>query len=161
VKEMANVNPIAPGYHNVTPYLFIKGAANAIEYYKKVFGAEERMRMPGPDGRVMHAELQIGNSTIMLADEQPQMGVRSPQSIGGTGTSLHVYVADVDATTQKAVDGGAQLVRPVKDQFYGDRSGSIIDPFGHMWSIATHVEDVSPEEMQNRMAKMSSQSANA
>jgi PhnB protein len=158
---MATVNPIAPGYHSVTPYLFIKGAADAIEYYKKVFGAEERMRMPGPDGRVMHAELQIGDSTIMLADESPQMGARSPQTIGGTGSSLHIYVPNVDATTQKAVEAGAQLIRPVKDQFYGDRSGSIIDPFGHMWSIATHVEDVSPEEMQKRMANMSSQSANA
>jgi PhnB protein len=158
---MANVNPVAPGYHNVTPYLFVKGAASAIEYYKKVFGAEERMRMPGPDGRVMHAELQIGDSTIMLADENPHVGARSPQTIGGTGTSLHVYVPNVDTTTQKAVDGGAQLLRAIKDEFYGDRIGTILDPFGHMWSIATHIEDVSPEEMQKRMAKLSSQSANA
>jgi PhnB protein len=158
---MANVSTTAPGYHSVTPYLFIKDAANAIDYYKKVFGATERMRMPGPGGRVMHAEIQIGDSIVMLADEHPQVGAKSPQTIGGTACSLHVYVSDVDAVAAKAVDAGAQLVRPVKDQFYGDRSGSIIDPFGHMWSIATHVEDVSPEEMTKRMAQAPSQSANA
>lgn len=158
---MANVRTTAPGYNSVTPYLFVKGAADAIDYYKGVFGATERMRMPGPDGRVMHAEIQIGDSIVMLADEHPQMGARSPQTIGGTACSLHVYVPDVDSTAKKAVDAGAQLVRPVKDQFYGDRSGSIIDPFGHMWSIATHVEDVSPEEMQKRMAHAATQPANA
>jgi PhnB protein len=158
---MANVSPIPQGYHSITPYLFIQGASSAIDYYKKVFGAEERMRMPGPDGRVMHAELQIGDSIVMLADENPEMGAKSPKTIGGAASSLHVYVRDVDTTTQKAVDGGGQLVRPVKNQFYGDRSGSIIDPFGHLWSIATHIEDVSPEEMKKRMAKMATQSANA
>ena len=158
---MANVKPIPQGYHSVTPYLFIKGAASAIDYYKKVFGAEERMRMPGPDGRVMHAELQIGDSTVMLADENLQIGAKSPKTIGGTSSSLHVYVQDVDTTAQKAVDAGAQLVRPVQNQFYGDRSGTLIDPFGHMWSVATHIEDVSPEEMKKRMEKAMSHSANA
>ena len=157
---MANVNPIPQGYHEVTPYLFIKGAADAIEYYKKVFGATERMRMPGPNGRVMHAEIEIGDSIVMLADEHPQMGARSPQTIGGTACSLHVYVRDVDTVVKNAVDSGAQLARPVENQFYGDRSGTIIDPFGHMWSVATHIEDVAPEEMRKRMAKMT-QSANA
>lgn len=157
---MAKVDPIPQGYRSVTPYLFIKGAANAIDYYKKVFGATERMRMPGSNGRVMHAELQIGDSIVMLADEHPEMGARSPQTVGGASSSLHVYVQDVDAVAKKAVDAGAQLARPVQDQFYGDRSGTIVDPFGHIWSIATHIEDVAPEEMQKRMAK-ASQSASA
>jgi len=158
---MAKVDPIPHGYHSVTPYLFIKGAANALDFYKKVFGATERVRMPGPNGRVMHAELQIGDSIVMLADEHPEMGARSPQTVGGASSSLHVYVQDVDAIAQKAVEAGAQLTRPVQDQFYGDRSGTIIDPFGHMWSIATHIEDVAPEEMKKRMAKVVSQAANA
>ena len=158
---MANVRPIPDGYHSVTPYLFIKGAADAIDYYKKVFGAQERMRMPGPHGEIMHAELEIGDSTLMLADENPNMGAKSPQTLGGASSSLHIYVENVDTVTQKAVDAGAKVVRPIKDQFYGDRSGTVIDPFGHMWSIATHVEDVSPEEMEKRAAKAMSQSANA
>jgi PhnB protein len=158
---MGNVKPIPEGYHSITPYLFIKGAAAAIEFYKSVFGATERMRMPGPGGRIMHAELKIGDSVVMLSDESPEMGALSPQSIGGTATGLNVYVADVDAVTQKAVELGAQVVRPVKDQFYGDRSGSIIDPFGHLWSVATHVEDVTPEEMQRRMKAISGQAAGA
>jgi len=158
---MAKVDPIPQGYHSVTPYLFIKGAANALDFYKKVFGATERVRMPGPNGRVMHAEVQIGDSIVMLADEHPEMGARSPQSVGGASSSLHVYVQDVDSIAKKAVEAGAQLARPVQDQFYGDRSGTIIDPFGHMWSIATHIEDVAPEEMKKRMAKAVSQAANA
>jgi len=156
---MANVKPIPDGYHSVTPYLFIKGAAGAIDFYKNVFGAKERVRMPGPNGRIMHAELQIGDSVVMLADEHPEMGVKSPETLGGSGTSLHVYVENVDAIAQKAVAAGAKLVRPVKDEFYGDRTGTIIDPFSHMWSIATHIEDVSPEEMKKRMAKAMGQSA--
>jgi PhnB protein len=156
---MANVKPIPDGYHSVTPYLFIKGAAGAIDFYKSVFGAKERVRMPGPNGRIMHAELQIGDSVVMLADEHPEMGVKSPETLGGSGTSLHVYVENVDAIAQKAVAAGAKLVRPVKDEFYGDRTGTIIDPFSHMWSIATHIEDVSPEEMKKRMAKAMGQSA--
>ncbi|MGB6547109.1 MAG: VOC family protein [Candidatus Acidiferrales bacterium] len=158
---MANINPIPRGYHSLTPYLFIKGAAGAIDFYKTVFGATERMRMPGPDGRIMHAELQIGDSIVMLSDENPQMGALSPQSIGGTACGLNVYLADVDAATRKALELGAKLVRPVKDQFYGDRSGSIIDPFGHLWSVATHIEDVAPEEMQRRMAAAMGQAAGA
>ena len=149
---MSYVKPIPEGYHSVTPYLFIKGAARAIEFYKDVFGATEIMRMPGPAGQIMHAELRIGDSVVMLGDENPQMGALSPQSIGGTGSGQYIYIADVDAVVQKAVDAGAKLVRPVKDQFYGDRSGTLIDPFGHMWSVATHVEDVSPEEMNKRVA---------
>ena len=156
---MTKVKAIPEGYHSVTPYLFIRGAATAIDFYKNVLGARERMRMPGPDGKVMHAELQIGDSIIMLADENPQIGAKSPETLGGTSSSHHVYVENVDITTQKAVSAGAKLVRPVKDEFYGDRSGTIIDPFGHMWSIATHIEDVSQEEMKKRMAKVMSQSA--
>lgn len=158
---MANVKPIPEGYHTVTPYLFIKGAAHAIDYYTRVFGAKERMRMPGPTGQIMHAELQIGDSIVMLADENPQMGSKSPQTVGGAASSLHLYVSNVDEVAKKAVDAGAQLIRPVKDQFYGDRSGTIVDPFGHIWSIGTHVEDVSPAEMEKRMAKAMSQSVNA
>jgi PhnB protein len=150
---MSNVRPVPEGYHSVTPYLFIKGAASAIEFYKNVFGATEVMRMPGPNGQIMHAELRIGDSIVMLSDENPQMGALSPQSIGGTATGLNVYLANVDAVAQKAIDAGAKLVRPVKNQFYGDRSGTLIDPFGHMWSVATHVEDVPPEEMQKRMSQ--------
>src|ERR1700722_8707180 len=147
---MAKVKAIPEGYHSVTPYLFVNGAASAIDYYKKVFGAKERMRMPGPDGKVMHAELEIGDSTVMISDENPQMGARSPQSVGGASTCLHVYVENVDAIAQKATEAGAKLVRPVKDQFYGDRTGTVIDPFGHMWSIATHIEDVTPAEVEKR-----------
>jgi PhnB protein len=156
---MAKVKPIPEGYNSVTPYLFVKGAASVIDYYKNVFGAKERMRMPGPNGRIMHAELEIGDSIVMLADENPQVGAKSPETVGGASSSLHVYVEDVDSTAKKAVSGGAKLVRPVKDEFYGDRIGTIIDPFGHMWSIATHIEDVSPEEMKKRMANTSSQAA--
>jgi PhnB protein len=156
---MANVKPIPDGYRSVTPYLFIKGAAAAIDYYKEVFGAKVLVRMSGPDARVAHAELQIGDSIIMLADENLQIGATSPETLGGVSSSLHVYVENVDAITQKAISAGAKPVRPVEDQFYGDRSGTITDPFGHMWSISTHVEDVSPEEMKKRMAQASSQAA--
>jgi PhnB protein len=158
---MSNVKPIPEGYHSLTPYLFVRNAAGAIEFYKSVFGATETMRMPGPNGQIMHAELKIGDSTVMLSDENPQMGALSPQSIGGTATGLNVYIANVDAVVQKAVDAGAKLVRPVKDQFYGDRSGSVIDPFGHLWSVATHVEDVSPEEIRKRASAAMSQTAGA
>jgi PhnB protein len=147
------VKPIPDGYHSVTPYLVCRGAARAIDYYKKVFGAEELMRMPAPGDRVGHAELRIGDSVVMLADEHPEMGARSPETVGGTPVSLMVYVADVDAVYKKAIAGGARENRPLADQFYGDRSGTITDPFGHQWTIATHIEDVSPEEMERRMAK--------
>jgi len=145
------VKPIPDGYSSVTPYLIVTGAANALDYYKMAFDAQEIMRMPGPDGKIMHAELQIGSSRIMLADESPQMGHKSPQTLGGSGTGLMLYVTDVDDTFQRAVSGGGKVVQPVKNQFYGDRSGTLSDPFGHQWTIATHVEDVAPEEMKRRM----------
>ena len=145
------VKPIPDGYSSVTPYLIVTGAANALDYYKMVFDAQEIMRMPGPDGKIVHAELQIGSSRIMLADESPEMGHKSPQTLGGSGTGLMLYVKDVDDTFQRAVSGGGKVVRPVQDQFYGDRSGNLTDPFGHQWTIATHVEDVAPDEMKRRM----------
>jgi PhnB protein len=148
------VKYIPEGYHNATPYLIIKGAARAIDFYKQVFGATELMRFPGPGGSIGHAEIKIGDSPIMLADEAPQMGYRSPQSIGGTPVSLMLYVQEVDKVVDRAVKAGARLERPVADQFYGDRNGTIQDPFGHVWTIGTHKEDVSAEEMQRRAAAM-------
>jgi PhnB protein len=153
-KLMSKVNYIPEGYNNVTPYLVIKGAAKAIDYYKSVFGATVAVRMDGPGGTVGHAELQIGNSRIMLADENLQMGNRSAESIGGSPVSLYVYLPDCDKVVDKAVAAGAKVLKPVADQFYGDRSGFIQDPFGHLWGIATHVEDVSADEMKERMKKM-------
>lgn len=144
---------IPDGYHSVTPYLIIKGAASAIDFYKRAFGATELMRMPSPDGTIGHAEIKIGDSTIMLADEHPQMGYRSPQSLGGAGVSLMIYLDQVDDVFKRAVAAGAKELQPVKDQFYGDRSGTLQDPFGHVWTIATHVEDISPEEMRTRVEK--------
>ncbi len=146
------VKPIPENYHAVTPYLVVQGAAKAIDFYKKVFGAQEIMRMQGPDGKIGHAEIKIGDSIIMLADEHPEMDARAPQSFGGTPVSLLVYVTDVDNVFKQAVSAGAKELRPVKDQFYGDRSGVISDPFGHKWTVATHVEDVSADEMKRRMA---------
>lgn len=151
---MAKVSYIPKDYNSVTPYLVIKGAAQAIEYYKKVFGATETVRMNGPDGTVGHAELKIGNSHIMLADENPNMGYRSATSIGASPVSLYVYLPNVDEVVKRAATEGAKILKPVEDQFYGDRSGFIQDPFGHLWGIATHVEDVSPEEMKERMKKV-------
>jgi PhnB protein len=158
-ESMANVKPIPDGYRNVTPYLFIKGAAKAIDFYKSVFGATERMRMPTPDGKIGHAELMIGDSVIMLADEHPQMHSLSLQTVGGTPICLHIYVNNVDDVVKKATNAGSNLLQPIKNQFYGDRSGTFTDPFGHMWSVATHVEDVSPEELQRRAAKAMSAGA--
>jgi PhnB protein len=158
---MATVKPIPDGFHNVTPYLYVKGAVAAIDFYKDVFGATEIMRMHGPNGKIMHAELKFGDSIVMLADENPAMGIMSPQTVGGYSVGLHLYVENSDAVVQKAVENGARALRPVKDQFYGDRSGTLLDPFGHMWSVATHVEDVSPEEMKKRMASAMSQPAGA
>ena len=146
------VKPIPDGYHSVTPYLIVKGAADAIDVYKKAFGAKELMRFPSPDGRIMLAEIQIGDSPVMLADEMPEMGYRSPLSHGGTPVSLMVYVEDVDAVAKRAEAAGMKVTRPVADQFYGDRIGVFQDPFGHVWSIATHKEDVSMEEMKKRAA---------
>ncbi len=150
---MNKVHYIPKGYNTVTPYLIIKGAAKAIDYYKNVFGATEVMRMAGPDGRVGHAELQIGDSRIMLADENPQMGHRSAESIGASPVSLLVYLPDCDQVVAKAVAAGAKILKPVEDQFYGDRSGFIQDPFGHFWSVATHKEDLSQQEMEERGKK--------
>ena len=141
------------GYHTATPYLIIKDAARALDFYKKAFGAEELFRMPDPSGKIGHAEIKIGDSILMMADEFPDMGYKGPQSYGGTSTSIMLYVADVDAQFQKAVAAGAQVKRPLKDQFYGDRSGTITDPFGHEWTIATHKEDLSMEEIGRRAAE--------
>jgi PhnB protein len=148
---MANkVNYIPKGYNTVTPYICVNGADRAIEFYKKVFGAEEVMRMPYGD-KVGHAELRIGDSKIMLSDEYPEMDVRGPMAIGGSPVTISVYVEDVDAVVQRAVSAGAKIIRPVENQFYGDRTGQIQDPFGHKWSIGTHIEDVSREEMEKRL----------
>jgi PhnB protein len=143
---------IPDGYHTATPYLIVKNAAPAIEFYKKAFGATELLRMTQPDGRIGHAEIRIGDSPIMLADEFPEMGAKSPESFGGSPVSIMLYVEDVDTVFKQAVEAGAKVTRPVKDQFYGDRSGGVTDPFGHQWHIATHKEDVSPEEMHKRAA---------
>ena len=153
---MSKVSYIPKDYNSITPYLIVKGAAQAIEYYKKVFGATELFRMDGPDGKVGHAELQIGDSHIMLADENPSMGTghASAATIGGSPVSLYLYLPDVDAVVDRAVAAGAKILKPVQDQFYGDRSGFIQDPFGHLWGVATHVEDVSPEEMEERAKKL-------
>jgi PhnB protein len=146
-----SVKPIPEGYHSVTPYLIIRGASDAIEFYKKAFGATELFRMPTPDGKVGHAEIKIGDSPIMLADEYPDMGYNGPQSIGGTPVSLMIYVEDVDTVFNRAVDAGATVKEALQDKFYGDRIGTLVDPFGHRWHVSTHKEDVSMEEMQERM----------
>jgi PhnB protein len=153
-KIMKATSYIPEGYNTITPYLVIKGAAKAIDYYKNVFGATVVARMDGPDGKVGHAELQIGDSRIMLADENPAMGHRSAETIGASPVSLYVYLPDCDAVVAKAAAQGAKIMRPVEDQFYGDRSGFIQDPFGHLWGVATHKEDVSAEEMKERMKKL-------
>jgi len=154
------VKPIPEGYHTVTPYLALDDAAAAIEYYKTAFGARERVRMEGPDGKIGHAELEIGDSLVMLSDPFPQASTTPPKELGGTSAGIFLYVEDVDAVVKQAVDAGATVAMEVADQFWGDRFGSITDPFGHLWSIATHVEDVPPEEMAERskaaMAAMSS-----
>jgi PhnB protein len=151
---VSKVPHIPKGYNTVTPYLIIKGAARAIDFYKNALGATQVERIDGPNSTVMHAELQIGDSRIMLADEQPQMGYRSPTTIGASPISLYVYLPDCDDVIKRAVAQGAEIKRAAEDQFYGDRNGTIHDPFGHVWTIATHVEDVSKEEMVRRMKKM-------
>jgi len=156
---MSKVPYIPKGYNTVTPYLIIKGAAKAIDYYKNVFGATVVVRMDGPDGRVGHAELKIGDSIIMLADENPEMGAIGATTIGNSPVSLYVYLPDVDRVVEKAKAEGATILKPVQDQFYGDRSGFLQDPFGHRWGIATHVEEVSPQELKERMKKMATQAA--
>ena len=146
------VKPVPDGYPRVTPYLVVDGGSAAIDFYCEVLGAAERMRMPAPGEKVGHAELEIGDSLIMLADEYPDMNAHGPKTVGGTPVTLHVYVEDADAVFERAVEAGAKALRPVEDRFYGDRSGEFEDPFGHRWSVATHVEDVPPEEMEKRMA---------
>ena len=150
----SEVKPIPDGYHSVTPYIIVDGAARAIEFYKQAFAAVETFRMEGPGGRVGHAEIKIGDSHIMLADEHTEIGARSPRAFGGSGVGIMLYVDDVDSTVKKAVAEGAKLVQPVEDKFYGDRTGTIEDPWGHSWHVGTHKEDVSDEEMKRRLAKM-------
>jgi uncharacterized glyoxalase superfamily protein PhnB len=149
------VKPVPEGMHSVTPHLICAGAANAIEFYKKAFGAVETARMPAPDGRIMHAMIRIGDSPVMLVDEMPEWGALSPKSLKGSPVTLHLYVEDVDAFAARAVKAGAKVTMPIEDQFWGDRYGKLEDPFGHHWSVATHVRDVSPDEMQQAMKKMS------
>jgi PhnB protein len=148
--EQVSSNPC--GYGTLTPHLRVRGASEAIEFYKKAFGAEEIVRMPGPDDKVMHAELKFGESRLMLCDEFPDWGALSPQSLNGTGVTIHMYVEDADAVFERAVSAGATVQMPLQNQFWGDRYGKVVDPYGHEWSIATHIEDVAPEEMETRAA---------
>ena len=150
-----SVKSIPEGYHTVTPYLIINGAADAIEFYKKAFGATELFRFPAPDGKVGHAEIKVGDSPIMLADEYADMGYKGPKALGGSPVSLMIYVDEVDTVFNRAVDAGATVKEAVADKFYGDRTGTVVDPFGHVWHIATHKEDISLEEMQTRVKAMS------
>jgi PhnB protein len=142
--------PIPEGYHSVSPYLAVDDAAKAIDFYMQAFGAEEQVRMHGPDGKIGHAELQVGDSKVMLSDPFPQASTKPPKELGGTTASVFMYVEDVDAVVKRAVDAGATVTMEVADQFWGDRFGSITDPFGHSWAIATHVEDLTPEEIEER-----------
>ncbi len=148
------VKPVPDGYHTATPYLYVRGGTKALDFYKKAFGATELFRMEGPGGSIGHAEIKIGDSPIMLADESPEMGARSPEAYGGSAVGIMLYVPDVDATVKRAVEAGAKLDRAVENKFYGDRMGSIKDPFGHTWYISTHVEDIPPEEMKRRAEAM-------
>ena len=149
------VQPIPAGYHNVTPYLIVRNGAAAIEFYKKAFNAVELMRFPGPGGKIMHAEVKIGDSPVMLADEMPEEGHVGPQTLGGVGVSMMLYVQDVDKQFAQAVAAGATVKRPLADQFYGDRNGILVDPFGHVWTLGTHKEDLSMDEVKKRMEKLS------
>jgi PhnB protein len=153
--------PIPQGYHSVTPYLIIRDAARAIDFYKKAFGAVEKFRMAGPDGKIGHAEIQIGDSMIMISDENPQWGTKSPQALGGTPVSIFLYVPDVDATFKQAVSAGAKETMAVSDQFWGDRYGKVADPFGHTWNLATHKEDLTPAEIEERAKKFFAQGASS
>ena len=145
------VKPIPDGYHSLTPYLIVDGAARALEFYARAFGAEELFRMPVAGGRIGHAEMRVGNSRIMLADGNPEMGSRSPKALGGSSITLLLYVEEVDKVFARALQAGALVQRPLANQFYGDRTGGVVDPFGHIWLLATHIEDVAPEEMERRM----------
>ncbi len=151
------VQPIPDGYHSVTPYLIVSDAASAIEFYKSAFGASELMRLPGPGGKVMHAEVKIGDSPVMLADEFPEMGMRSASTMGGSPVSICLYVEDVDTCFAQAIAAGAKEKRPVQDQFYGDRTGTLEDPFGHQWTISTHKEDLTEEEIHKRFESVMQQ----
>ena len=153
------VSHVPTGYHSIVPYITVRGAAKAIEFYKAAFGATEVMRFDGPGGTVAHAEIEVGGSRVMLGDEMPEWGNRGPQTLGGASGGLMVYLPDVDAAFAKAVAAGATAFKPVTDQFYGDRSGTVTDPFGHVWTLATHIEDVSVAEMQRRCAEMMKQAA--
>lgn len=148
------VKPIPDEYHSITPYLIVRGAAKAIEFYQRAFGATERLRLNRGEGKIAHAEMSIGDSVFMLADEVPESGIVGPETLGGVASSLLLYVQNVDAQFARALAAGAKVKRPVVDQFYGDRSGTLIDPFGHVWTLATHTQDVSPEEMDRRFAEM-------
>jgi PhnB protein len=151
-----SVKPIPEGYHSVTPYLAVRNASTALDFYQKAFGAIELMRMPDDQGRVAHAEIKIGDSPIMLADEHPELDFLGPESRGGSSVALLIYTEDVDALFRRALEAGATEVRPLKDEFYGDRMGTVRDPFGHVWHLSTHKEDVSPEEMEERMKSQGS-----
>jgi PhnB protein len=151
--------PIPEGYHSVTPYLIINGAADAIEFYQKAFGATELFRFPMPDGKIGHAEIKIGDSPIMLADEFAEMGYQGPQALGGSPVSLMIYLEDVDTVFNRAVEAGASVKEPVQDKFYGDRTGTLTDPFGHVWHVSTHKEDVSMEEMEKRAKQASAKAS--
>lgn len=157
---MADVKPIPEGYHSVTPYLIIDGASAAIDFYKKAFGATELFRMEH-EGKIGHAEIKIGDSPVMLSDEQPQIGYKGPKSMGGTPVSLMIYVDDVDTVYKRAIESGGVEVKALQDQFYGDRSGTLTDPFGHVWTVATHKEDVTPDEIEKRLAAMGHGSGSA
>ncbi len=151
------VKPIPDGYHSITPYLIIKGAAAALEFYQGAFGAAEVLRLPGPEGKIMHAEIKIGDSHVMLADEFPEMGIVSPTTVGNSPVGILLYTEDADTMFDKAIELGATEKKPLADQFYGDRSGTVVDPFGHVWTIATHVEDVPPEEIDRRFQEQMKQ----
>jgi PhnB protein len=150
----SKVSPIPEGYHSVTPYLLIGGASAAIDFYVRAFGAVEGLRLTGPDGRIGHAEIRIGDSHLMLADEHPEMDFLGPQSRGGTCVTMHLYVADADAVFARAIAAGAKELRPLCDQFYGDRSGAVTDPWGHVWSIASRIEDITSDEIQRRFQEL-------
>lgn len=153
---MADVKPIPEGYQRLMPHLCVDGASDAIDFYTNVLGAAERMRMGGPDGKIGHAELAFGDSVLMLADEMPEMGMRGPKAFGGAAVNLYLYVDDVDAVIERATAAGAKLMQPIQDRFYGDRTGTIEDPFGHVWTLGTHVEDVPPDELERRATQMMS-----
>lgn len=155
------VKPIPDGFHSVTPYLTVRNAGQAIEFYKRAFGAQERVRLPGPDGKVAHAEILIGNSILMLGDECPEMGNQSPESLHGSSVGIALYVENVDEVFNRAVKAGASVKEALSDKFWGDRAGSITDPYGHKWTILTHKEEVSPQEMKKRMEKMFAQHEHA